>query len=226
MTIANNIHKIQQTIESTEVSCHRARGSVQLLAISKGHTSDAIQQAFDAGQRHFGESYWQEAQAKIEQLSSLPLCWHFIGPIQSNKTIGIAQHFTWVHSVCRPKIAHLLNDARPNNLEPLNVCIQVNFDEEDNKSGAKPDSVTEIATLLSQLPHLKLRGLMCIPKQEPNDQQQYRSFMRLTTLLHTLNSQLNLTMDTLSMGMSNDLHAAIDAGSTMVRVGRGIFGKR
>ncbi len=226
MTIPNNIQSIQRTISKAEAACHRQPGSVQLLAVSKGHSPEAIQQAFTAGLHHFGESYWQEAQVKIERLSSLSLCWHFIGPIQSNKTTGIAQKFAWVHSISRLTIAQLLNDARPANVEPLNVCIQVNFDDEEKKTGIKPDSIAELALLIKRLPRLALRGLMCIPKRELNEQQQYASFLRLTTLLHTLNEQLNLTMDTLSMGMSHDLSAAIRAGTTMIRVGQGIFGER
>ena len=168
----------------------------------------------------------QEALTKIQSLASLPLYWHFIGAVQSNKVPAIAQNFAWVHSVCRKKIAQLLNDTRPASLPSLNVCIQVNIDDSDTKSGIKPEFAADLAAYIRLLPRLHLRGLMVIPSPAPNEQQQYQTYLRMTDLLHTLNAELNLSMDTLSMGMTDDLSAAIRAGSTMVRVGRGIFGER
>ncbi len=224
--ITDNILHIKQAIHQAEAASHRPEGAVKLLAVSKGHSSSKIEEAYAAGIRDFGENYLQEALAKIQTLKSLSVCWHFIGPIQSNKTNEIAHHFSWVHSISRQKIAQLLNDTRPASLPPLNVCLQVNFDDEKSKSGIAPDHVAELAAYVTQLPHLRLRGLMLIPKPETNEQLQYPSFLRLTHLLDTLNRQLNIAMDTLSMGMSNDMQAAIRAGSTIVRIGTAIFGKR
>lgn len=194
--------------------------------MSKGHYCTEIEQAYAAGLRDFGESYLQEALTKIQTLNSSSICWHFIGPIQSNKTLGIAQHFSWVHSVCREKIAQQLNDARPSSKPPLNICIQINFDEEKSKSGANIVDVVRLASYVLRLPHLRLRGLMLIPKPQTDEQLQYQSFLRLKQLLNELNQQLNIKMDTLSMGMSNDFKAAIRAGSTIVRIGTAIFGAR
>lgn len=226
MSMTERIHHIEALIHQAEMSCGRQPGTIQLIAVSKGHSSQAILQAFAAGLCHFGESYWQEAQTKIQALSNLPLCWHFIGPIQSNKSKKIASHFEWVHSVSRSKIATLLHDERPASLPPLNVCIQVNFDDETTKAGTTPESVASLATFITQLPRLRLRGLMLIPKHVADEEGQYQSFLRLKALLESLNQQLNLNMDTLSMGMSDDFQAAIRAGSTMLRLGTAIFGER
>lgn len=226
MTIAKQVHTIQQIIIDAAKSCQRSPEDIQLLAVSKGQPVEAIQAAFEAGLCNFGENYLQEAQIKIQALKALPLCWHFIGPIQSNKTQALAQNFSWVHSVSREKIAQLLAQYRPENLPALNLCLQVNLDDEPTKSGINPQQLAKLALVVSQLPRLRLRGLMAIPKPESGEQQQYDSFLRLTNLLHRLNKELNLSMDTLSMGMSDDLVAAIRAGSTMVRIGRAIFGER
>ena len=226
MDITERINHIEQLIDQLELACHRPPGAVKLIAVSKGHSSGAIEQAFAAGLRDFAESYFQEAQIKIQALASQPLCWHFIGPIQSNKTKGIARSFSWVHSISRASIAKQLNDARPISMPPLNVCLQVNIDNEETKAGISPENVIELARDVLELPQLHLHGLMAIPKQQSDEQQQYLSFLRLTQLLHTLNQQLNINLDTLSMGMSDDLKAAIRAGSTMVRIGTGIFGER
>ncbi len=224
MSIIEQVNSIQQLIRTTEISCQRPPGTVHLLGVSKGRTAEEIEQAYTAGLSDFGESYLQESLSKIQALATLPLCWHFIGPIQSNKTNPIANHFAWVHSVSRHKIALQLNDARPETLPPLNICIQVNLDDEETKAGIKPNDLAELAYYVLQLPRLHLRGLMAIPKRQLDEQQQYLSFIRLNQLLHTLNQQLNNCMDTLSMGMSGDMKAAIRAGSTMVRVGTAIFG--
>lgn len=224
--IIDNINHINQLIRQAEIASHRPKGDVKLLAVSKGHQSCEIEQAYRAGLRDFGESYLQEALAKIQTLSALPLCWHFIGPIQSNKTHGIAHNFSWIHSVSRQKIAQQLDMARPASMPPINICLQVNFDAEESKSGVTPDEIANLASYVLQLPRLHLRGLMLIPKPETDERLQYLSFLRLAQLLDTLNQQLNIAMDTLSMGMSNDMQAAIRAGSTIVRVGTAIFGKR
>jgi pyridoxal phosphate enzyme (YggS family) len=200
--------------------------SVLLIAVSKNHSYDAIKDVYAQGIHDFAESYLQEAQTKIAQLSNLPITWHFIGPIQSNKTRSIAESFSWVHSVSRLKIAQLLNDARPESLPPLNVCLQINLDDEETKSGLPATDAAELANKIQTLPRLALRGLMAIPKPLSNEDEQYHSFLRLTTLRDELNQALSLTMDTLSMGMSDDFLAAVRAGSTMVRIGTGIFGKR
>ncbi|MCX7116989.1 MAG: YggS family pyridoxal phosphate-dependent enzyme [Legionellales bacterium] len=221
-----NITKILQRVQDAEHAAHRHPGDVQILAVSKGQSAEELSKAFDAGLRHFGESYWQEASQKIQTLSNLPICWHFIGPLQSNKSRLIASHFSWVHSLSRSKIATLLNEGRPPSLPSLNVCLQVNLDDEITKSGITPESLTTLASDVLKCPRLNLRGLMVIPKPSSDEQQQYLSFLRATHLLAQLNLQLNLSLDTLSMGMSDDLEAAIRAGSTMVRIGRAIFGAR
>lgn len=226
MIITERIEKIRQLIATTAIACQRAPEEIQLLAVSKGQPATAIQEAFTAGIHNIGENYLQEAQTKIRALKNLPLCWHFIGPIQSNKTPAIAEAFTWVHSVDREKIARLLSQHRPEHLPELNICLQVNLDKEDTKSGLAPEKITQLALLITELPRLKLRGLMTIPKLQSDEQQQYESLIRLTKLFNQLNQELNLSMDCLSMGMTDDLVAAIRAGSTIVRIGRAIFGER
>lgn len=226
MNLQHNLNHIKQLIKQAELASGRMPDDVLLLAVSKQQSIHAISEAFHLGAQHFGESYYQEALYKINALKDLPLCWHFIGPIQSNKTKGIASHFSWVHSVNRQKIAVLLNEHRPNNLAPLNVCIQVNLVDEESKSGITPAAASELAAAISQLPQLRLRGLMTIPPPQKDQQKQYDLFMQLNQLLHALNQQLGLAMDTLSMGMSDDLVPAIKAGATIIRVGRAIFGER
>ncbi len=226
MTQSERIFKLQTLIQTLEVASNRQPGSVTLLAVSKGHSWQAIEDAYQSGLRYFGENYLQEALVKMQALSSYPIHWHFIGAIQSNKTSEIAQHFSWAHGVCRKKIAHLLNQYRPKSLSPLNVCIQVNIDNEPTKSGISPDKAAELAADIVSMPNLKLRGLMVIPKEALDETQQLQSFMRTALLLDEINHQCHLKMDTLSMGMSDDLKPAILAGSTIVRVGRAIFGKR
>lgn len=225
MNLIERINKIQQTIRQTEISCHREPGSVTLLAVSKGHTSDNIALAHSTGLNNFGESYLQEALMKISMLAPLPICWHYIGSIQSNKTKAIAQHFEWVHGVCREEIAILLNKYRSSELPPLNICIQVNIDNSPTKSGIAPDKVAQLISVINMLPNLRLRGLMVIPGPKP-DAQQLLTYLSVADLLDHFNYQFNLTMDTLSMGMSDDLQPAIHAGSTIVRIGRRIFGSR
>jgi len=201
-------------------------GTPQLLAVSKTKPAHMVESLYKAGQRDFGENYLQDAIEKITALSELgDIRWHFIGQIQSNKTNTIAQHFAWAHSVDRLKIARRLNEQRPGNLPPLNICLQVDLDNEPQKGGITPSELPAIATKIAKLPHLKLRGLMCIPKARDSLKLQTQCFKQLTALQDELNTS-GLSLDTLSMGMSKDLDAAIAAGSTMLRIGSDIFGAR
>ena len=225
MNIAERVEAIKQRIENTKELYHRD-DPIALLAVSKKASVDAIKEAFSAGVCDFGESYVQEALSKIEELRGLPLCWHFIGPIQRNKTKKIACYFDWVHSVSRYEVAKLLNDARPSTKPALNICLQVNLDNEVSKSGVPIEQLGALAASILPLSRLTLRGLMLIPAHTPNEEKQYLSFLRLSHLLQTLNEALPITLDTLSMGMSQDMCAAIRAGSTIVRVGTAIFGDR
>ncbi|MEQ1743521.1 MAG: YggS family pyridoxal phosphate-dependent enzyme [Candidatus Nitrotoga sp.] len=196
-----------------------------MLAVSKGVSTVAMCEAYQAGQRAFGESYIQEALDKIELLLDLPIQWHFIGPVQSNKTRAIAMHFAWVHSVDRLKIAERLSAQRPANLPPLNVCIQVNVSGEDSKSGVAPGELVGLAQAVARLPQLRLRGLMAIPAPAEGLEAQRNPFFKLHELMQRINAQ-GLVLDTLSMGMSHDFSAAILEGATIVRVGMAIFGER
>lgn len=211
-----------QRIKNTLIRSKRPLDSVLLLAVSKGQVKEKLLCAHQLGINHFGENYVQEALLKMEALKDYPIHWHFIGPIQSNKVKSIAHHFEWVHSVSRDKIARLLNDTRPQELPPLNVCIQVNIAGEPTKSGIALYDVLELAKTISTLPRLKLRGFMIIPPIDSD----INHFKELHALLDSVNTQLDLQMDTLSMGMSEDYISAIEAGSTIVRIGRGIFGER
>lgn len=226
MTIYQRIQELQQLINQSAKDAGRSAESIHLLAVSKGQSAQAMEEAYQAGLRHFGENYLQEAETKMKALQQLPICWHFIGPIQSNKTKAIAEQFSWVHSVGREKIAALLSAHRPSNLPDLNICIQVNLDNEDSKSGVSPGQLPELAAMITHLPRLKLRGLMTIPLPREGEEQQYLSLLRLKHLFDDLNKQSGLTMDTLSMGMTDDLTAAIRAGSTILRIGRKLFGER
>ena len=225
MLIAERIQTVKQLIRQLEASYHREPNSVRLLAVSKGQPYQAIELAHREGLCDFGENYLQEALIKINKLSNLPLNWHFIGSIQSNKTQAIADNFSWVHSISRLKIAEKLSNERSESQPALNVCIQINLDNEESKSGISPDLTIDLANDIMQLPRLCLRGLMVIPRPKTHDEQ-YVTFLRATQLLHEINKKLNINLDTLSMGMSDDLPAAIRAGSTMVRIGRSIFGDR
>jgi PLP dependent protein len=194
--------------------------------VSKTKPASAVRQACAAGLRDFGENYLQEALDKQHALADLPLSWHFIGPIQSNKTKAIAEHFDWVHSVDRLKIAQRLSEQRPQTLPALNICLQVNISNEASKAGCSVDDVPALASAIAQLAHLTLRGLMAIPEPSNDAQQQQAAFARLRELQEQLNTQFKLNLDTLSMGMSDDLEAAINQGSTWVRVGSALFGAR
>jgi pyridoxal phosphate enzyme (YggS family) len=206
-------------------SAARPPNSVRLLAVSKTFPAEAVREAYRAGQRLFGESYLQEALPKLAALADLDLEWHFIGPIQSNKARPVAEHFAWAHAVDRLKIAQRLSDARPAGLPPLNVCIQVNVSGEATKHGVQPAEALNLARAIGGLPGLRLRGFMCIPRPAETLETQREPFRKLSALLDRARAA-GLDLDTLSMGMSDDLEAAILEGATLVRVGTAIFGKR
>jgi pyridoxal phosphate enzyme (YggS family) len=223
--IAANLKQVQKRISAAEQEFSREAGSVLLLAVSKTKPSEDLLAAYHAGQRAFGENYLQEAIDKMEQLADLDIEWHFIGPIQSNKTRPIAEHFDWVHSVDRHKIAQRLNDQRPEHLPPLNICIQVNTSGESSKSGCTPEEARALVEKISSLPRLRLRGFMTIPAAIEDPRQQRVPFHQLGQLRDQLN-QSGFSLDTLSMGMSGDMEAAIAEGATIVRIGTDIFGAR
>ncbi|MBX9713536.1 MAG: YggS family pyridoxal phosphate-dependent enzyme [Pseudomonadaceae bacterium] len=221
-TIAENIAKVGERIRAAAQASGRDLDHIGLLAVSKTKPAAAVREAYAAGIRDFGENYLQEALEKQAELSELPLIWHFIGPIQSNKTKPIAEHFAWVHSVDRLKIAQRLSEQRPTGLPPLNICLQVNVSAEDSKSGCAPTELAALALAVSQLPNLRLRGLMAIPEPTDDVAAQRAAFARL----RELRDGLPLPLDTLSMGMSHDLDAAIAEGATWVRIGTALFGAR
>lgn len=222
--IADSLQAIQANIRATLISANR-HDNVQLLAVSKAQTADKLREAYLNGQRLFGENYVQEAINKQQQLSGLNIEWHFIGPIQSNKTQLIAQHFDWVHSVDRLKIAQRLSDARPSASSPLNVCIQINSSAEASKSGADLAEAAELAAAIHQLPNLKLRGVMSIPAPTSDYATQRTQFKIASDTFKRLQRQ-GFQLDTLSIGMSDDYVAAIHEGATIVRIGSALFGAR
>ena len=224
-TIGNNLQQVRERIAAACAAAQRPVNDVTLLAVSKTFGPEAVREAHAAGQRAFGENYIQEGVEKIALLADLPLEWHCIGPIQSNKTRLVAEHFHWVHSVDRLKIAERLSQQRPANLPPLQVCIQVNIDGGANKSGVASGDALALARAVAALPRLRLRGLMAIPEPAPDFEAARAVHMRAKTLFDQMNAA-GLGLDTLSLGMSADLEAAIAAGSTMVRVGSAIFGGR
>ena len=224
-TIAQRSQVILAQLADSARIAKRSPASVTLVAVSKTHTSEALRQAYAAGLHDFGESYLQEALAKQASLSDLPIIWHFIGPIQSNKTKPIAEHFAWVHGVDRFKIAQRLSDGRPDHLPPLNFCIQVNVSSEASKSGCSPEQTAELVKQVAKLPRLRLRGLMTVPASTTDITMQRKQFRMLHDLMYAINAEGG-AMDTLSMGMSDDFASAIAEGSTMVRIGTAIFGKR
>lgn len=224
-SIAFNIAKLRELIRAAEKKYHRAPGSVSLLAVSKTCPAESIRQAVAAGITDIGENYLQEALEKQDLLGDLAITWHFIGPIQSNKTRAIAAAFDWVHSIDRLKIARRLSDQRPPQLSPLNLCLQVNISGEASKSGFAPPELAAAAEQVAALPRIRLRGLMAIPQATEDPQQQREAFHRLAELLGSLQSA-HPGLDTLSMGMSADMDAAIAEGSTLVRIGTAIFGRR
>ena len=224
-SIPLNLQAVRQRIESATRAAGRPPQSVRLLAVSKTFPPEAVREAAQAGLRDFGENYAQEGIEKIRELSALGLTWHFIGPIQSNKTRRIAESFDWVHSIDRAKIAERLAEARGSVQSELQICIQVNVSGEATKGGVAPSEAAQLAERVAALPRLKLRGLMAVPEPTPNEALQRRRFGQLRELRDRLNRD-GFAMDTLSMGMSADLEAAIAEGATLVRVGTAIFGER
>ncbi|MDY6992568.1 MAG: YggS family pyridoxal phosphate-dependent enzyme [Pseudomonadota bacterium] len=224
-SIATALHTVNQQIIQAAEEFNRTAARIQLLAVSKTQPTAAILAAIDCGQRHFGENYLQEALTKIEALKEYPLEWHFIGALQSNKTRAIAEHFQWLHTLDSHKQAQRLNEQRPESLPPLNVCIQVNISEEPQKAGVNLAELTPLAETVAELPRLRLRGLMTLPAYSAHFEQQRRPFRQLHQAYDQLQST-GLTLDTLSMGMTDDMKAAIAEGSTMLRIGTAIFGRR
>lgn len=224
-TISAQLRQVQERIQQACVTAARNPFSVRLLAVSKTFPASQVAEAFAAGQSAFGENYIQEAVEKITALAHLPLEWHCIGPIQSNKTRLVAEHFDWVHSVDRLKIAQRLSEQRPDNFAPLNICLQINIDGGPTKSGVAPEEALALALAVYQLPRLRLRGIMTIPEPSGDFASASKAHREARTLFDSL-CQSGLALDTMSMGMSADLEAAIAEGSTMVRVGSAIFGGR
>ena len=224
-TIAANLQAVRERIARAAQAAGRPASDIALLAVSKTFPAGKVAEACAAGQHAFGESYLQEAVEKVTRLSHLQIEWHFIGPVQSNKTRAIAGHFQWVHSIEREKIAVRLNEARPANLPPLDVCIQINVSGEGSKSGIAPGEELALARAIAALPRLRLRGLMAIPEPTPDTGLQRRRFALLRGIKDKLVAA-GIPLDTLSMGMSDDLEAAIAEGATLVRVGTAIFGQR
>lgn len=224
-TIAERLKSVQTTIKQSTLEAHRAPNSVKLLAVSKTKPVSDIVQAYEVGQRLFGENYVQEGIEKIQELQKLDdIEWHFIGPLQSNKTRVVATHFDWVQSVDRLKIAQRLNDQCPADKE-LYICIQVNIDDDPNKAGIKSAELNDFVDAIAKMPNLLLRGLMTIPKGQQTPEQQQNSFRKMADLFNALKTT-SPNIDTLSMGMSGDMEQAINNDSTMIRVGTAIFGKR
>lgn len=222
-TIVSNLKQIHTQIQQTEQIYGREKNSVQLLAVSKTKPASMIVSAYQAGQRHFGENYLQEALNKQRELGSYSITWHFIGAIQSNKTKLLATHFDWVHCVDSLKIAQRLSSQRPENLSPLNVCIQVNISDEESKSGISLKELPDLVKKISALPNLNLRGVMAIPAPEMDFALQREPFKKLVDAVKALKNE---TLTTFSFGMSDDLEAAIAEGSTLVRIGTALFGSR
>ncbi|MES1943401.1 alanine racemase domain-containing protein [Salinisphaera sp. PC39] len=222
---ADNLERVRTRIIEAAHAAGRPPDGIRLVAVSKTRPADDIAAAAEAGQRDFGENYLQEALPKIEALRGRDLTWHFIGPIQSNKTRDIAAAFDWVHSVDRFKIARRLSDQRPDDLPPLEVCLQVNIDDQASKSGVAPADALELARAVAGFPRLRLRGLMAIPAPSEDPAAQRAPFAALRRLRDELNAA-GLSLDTLSMGMTGDLEAAVAEGATIVRVGTAVFGER
>ena len=224
-SIPDNLQAVKARIAGAARAAGRDPGAVTLLAVSKTHAPALIREAHAAGQRAFGENYVQEAEKKMAQLAHLPLEWHLVGPLQSNKTRVVAERFQWVHTVDREKIARRLSEQRPPGLAPLEVLLQVNVSGEDSKSGVAPREAPALARAVAMLPRLRLRGLMAVPAPTTDAQLQRARFRELRGIFESLRRE-GLALDTLSMGMSDDMEAAIAEGSTMVRIGTAIFGQR
>ena len=223
--LSDNIAKVRLRVRESAEKCKRLPETISVLAVSKTRSADAVAAALDCGLHRFGENYLQEALEKIGQLEGRGIEWHFIGPIQSNKTRPIATHFDWVHSVDREKIARRLSEQRPGGSPPLQICLQVNISAETSKSGVLPEEVPALAEAIADLPGVKLRGLMAIPAATDDIAAQHAAFGKLRELFDDLNAN-GVGLDTLSMGMSGDMEAAIAEGATIVRIGTDIFGPR
>jgi pyridoxal phosphate enzyme (YggS family) len=223
--IESNINQTRGEIDEAADRHHRHSSDIALLAVSKKKPSTDIREAYRCGQRDFGENYLQEAQQKIQDLADLDICWHFIGAIQSNKTRVIAEHFDWVHCVDRLKIAQRLSEQRPDALPPLNICIQVNVDLEESKAGIPLEQIPALSQQIALLPNIRLRGLMSIPARGGDFESQRKPFAKLRQAFEQMQNSA-IACDTLSMGMSHDIEAAIAEGSTLVRIGTAIFGER
>jgi len=223
--VCQNLQSTLSEIRACELEFGRAPGSVALLAVSKGQSLDKIKNVYGQGQRLFGENYLQEAREKMDALKKRDIEWHFIGRVQSNKTKLIAEHFDWVQSVSSVKVAKRLDEQRPHNLAPLNICLQVNISQEASKDGFLPNKLMSAVAIIAKFKQLALRGIMAIPKAESEYQVQLNVFKKARALFEKLNQQ-GFNCDTLSMGMTSDFRAAIEAGSTMIRVGTAIFGER
>ena len=224
-SITNNLQSVRKRIASAAAACGRDSAELTLVAVSKKNPAEAVREAWQAGHCDFAENFLQEALPKQEELAGLPLTWHFIGRMQSNKTRPIAEHFQWVHTVDRYKTAQRLSQQRPADLPPLNLCIQVNVGDPEHKAGVDPAEVVELARQISGLPRLLLRGLMCMPPESDDTDTQRAYFRILGQLRHEL-LQHGFQIDTLSMGMSGDLEGAVAEGATMLRIGTAIFGQR
>jgi pyridoxal phosphate enzyme (YggS family) len=220
-----HVNHVRSRILSAALAAGRDPNGVTLVAVTKAKTAESIRLAATAGVTNFGENYLQEALPKMQELPDLPLIWHFIGGIQSNKTRNIAERFDWVHSVDRIDVARRLSSQRPFHAAPLNICLQVELVPEPNKNGVDPAGLEQLADAVAQLPQLRLRGLMCVPPPQPDAAAERAVFARLRGLLEALNAR-GLKLDTLSMGMSGDFESAIAEGATLVRIGTAIFGGR
>ncbi len=223
--VTENLALIKDLLAKSALKAQREPGTVKLLAVSKKQPVDKVFEAANAGQRDFGENFVQEGLDKIEKTASLDLVWHFIGHLQTNKTRAVAEHFDWVHTIDRQKTAVRLSRQRPPEKPPLNICLQVNIDDEEAKSGISPDALTALARAVQELPNLKLRGLMCLPATRDTPDEQRKPFAKLRELAISLSAN-GIEIDTLSMGMSGDYDAAIAEGATVVRIGTAIFGPR
>lgn len=212
-------------IRELALAHHRNPNEIQWIAVSKNQSLARMLTVIEQGQYQFGENYLQEALLKINALNHKNLIWHFIGPVQANKTRAIAQHFSWVHSIDRKKIAQRLHDQRPDTLAPLNVCIEINLGQEHNKSGIHPENLTALVDFIQNLPRLRLRGLMALPPLTDDKEAQHHYFRQIRTLFEGLQT-LGYPLDTLSMGTSHDYPAAIAEGATLLRIGTTLFGKR
>jgi len=223
--VTENFRKIQDLLAKAAADAGRSADQIRLLAVSKKKPAEAVLEAYSAGQRDFGENFVQEGLDKIATVDRDDAVWHFIGHLQANKTKAVSEHFQWVHTIDRLKIARRLSAQRPHYAADLNVCIEVNIDAEDNKSGVAANEVGDLALAVADLPRLKLRGLMCLPAIRDDFDEQRQPFARLRALMNALNKS-GMQMDTLSMGMTADYAAAIREGATIVRIGTALFGAR